>query len=111
MGPTFVAPITDTIEIIYELSDQFTPVIFLLSKGTNPTDSVIGMARKLKIPAPPCISMGEGMEPVGLKAIEAASVNGTWVMLENCELGLELMVKANGSRCPVFVSPLPPHSI
>jgi len=93
MGPQFIEPITDTMEMIYEATNQFTPVIFLLSKGSNPTDGVINQARKLKIPAPPCISMGEGMEPVGQKAIEAAAANGTWVMLENCELGMGLMVE------------------
>jgi len=93
MGPTFTEPITDTMETIYEQSDQYTPIIFLLSKGTNPTDGVLGQARKLKIPAPPCISMGEGMEIVGSKAIEAGVENGTWVMLENCELGLGLMIE------------------
>jgi hypothetical protein len=30
-------------------------------------------------------------EPVALKAINAAAVNGTWVLLQNCELGLPLM--------------------
>ena len=58
MGPTFTEPITDTMEMIYAETNQFTPTIFLLSKGTNPTDGVLGQARKLKVPPPPCISMG-----------------------------------------------------
>ena len=37
------------------------------------------------------ISLGEGQEPVALKAINAGAVNGTWVLLQNCELGLGLM--------------------
>ena len=41
MGPTFTDPVTDTMEMIYEQSDQYSPIIFLLSKGTNPTDGVI----------------------------------------------------------------------
>ena len=93
MGHTFTEPITDTMEMIYEQSDCYTPTVFLLSKGSNPTDGVLGQARKLKIPAPPCVSMGEGMEIVGQKAIEAGAENGTWVMLENCELGMGLMVE------------------
>jgi dynein heavy chain len=35
--------------------------------------------------------LGEGQEPVAQKAINAAVVNGTWVLLQNCELGLGLM--------------------
>jgi hypothetical protein len=36
-------------------------------------------------------SSGEGREPVGLIAINAGAVNGTWVLIQNCELGLGLM--------------------
>jgi len=35
--------------------------------------------------------MGEGQEVVAEKAISVASVNGSWVLLQNCELGLNLM--------------------
>jgi len=93
MGPAFTEPITDTMEMIYAETNQYTPTIFLLSKGTNPTDGVLGQARKMKVPSPPCISMGEGMEIVGKTAIEVGAENGTWVMLENCELGMGLMIE------------------
>ena len=32
--------------------------------------------------------MGEGQEPVAMKAMNAAMVNGSWVLLQNCHLGL-----------------------
>jgi len=35
--------------------------------------------------------MGEGQEPRAINDIRAASHNGTWVLLQNCELGLGLM--------------------
>lgn len=40
---------------------------------------------------PSVISLGEGQEPVAIRAMNAAAVNGTWVLLQNCELGLGLM--------------------
>jgi dynein heavy chain len=68
-----------------------TPVVFLLSIGADPTESIESLARKRKLPSPAVISMGEGQEPVAIKAMQAGAANGTWVLLQNCELGLELM--------------------
>lgn len=44
-----------------------------------------------QLPPPSVISLGEGQEPVAIRAMNAAAVNGTWVLLQNCELGLGLM--------------------
>jgi len=93
MGPTFVEPVTDTTDSIYESMTCDVPVIFLLSTGADPTESIEGLARKRKLPSPAVISMGEGQEPVAIKAMQASAANGTWVLLQNCELGLELMVQ------------------
>ena len=91
MGPAFVEPVTDTIEMVYDDMEPEVPVIFLLSRGSDPTDGIIELCRKKKLPAPAVISLGEGQEPVALKAINAGVVSGTWVLLQNCELGLGLM--------------------
>ncbi|RHY37518.1 hypothetical protein DYB25_000117 [Aphanomyces astaci] len=91
MGLKYVEPVTDTIDSIFNEMKADTPVIFLLSIGADPTESIEQLARKKKNPSPAVVSMGEGQEPVALKAINAAVVNGTWVLLQNCELGLELM--------------------
>lgn len=71
----------------------YIPVIFLLSVGADPTDAIETLARKRKLPLPAVISLGEGQEPVAIKAMNAAAVNGTWVLLQNCELGIPLMVQ------------------
>lgn len=91
MGPSYVEPVTDTIEMVYNDMSPDVPVIFLLSRGADPTDSIETLCRKKKLPPPAVISLGEGQELVALKAINAGVVNGTWVLLQNCELGLGLM--------------------
>eukprot|EP00606_Chrysophyceae_sp_TOSAG23-5_P000883 GSChrysophyteH2.ASY1.ANO1.1544.1 assembled CDS len=88
MGPRFVEPVTDTVESIYEQQTKDVPVIFLLSTGADPTDSIEGLARKRKLPPPLVMSMGEGQEEYAVKAMQDGAKNGTWVMLQNCELGL-----------------------
>lgn len=50
MGPRFVEPVTDTIDSIYDGMISSTPVIFLLSIGADPTESIEGLARKRKLP-------------------------------------------------------------
>lgn len=91
MGVKYIEPVTDTVESIYEEMVAETPVIFLLSVGADPTEGIELLARRKKQPPPAVVSMGEGQEPVALKALNAGAVNGTWVLLQNCELGLGLM--------------------
>jgi hypothetical protein len=60
MGPTFLNPVTDTLENAY---DEMTPrgsVFFLLSQGANPTNSIIDLCHKKDLLAPAVISLGEG---------------------------------------------------
>ena len=38
-----------------------------------------------------CVSMGEGQDVVANRAIGTAVINGTWVLLQNCHLGLDFM--------------------
>merc|ERR1712167_274984 len=91
MGPRFVEPVTDTMEMTYDESCAEVPTIFLLSAGVDPTESIELLARKKKPPPPAVISLGEGQEPVAIKALNGAAQEGLWVMLQNCELALELM--------------------
>lgn len=90
IGEKYVEPVTDTMEMIFDESTPYVPVIFLLSVGADPTDSIETHAKRKKTSVE-VVSMGEGQEPVAKKAIEKAAVNGTWVLLQNCELGLGLM--------------------
>ncbi|CAM9708915.1 unnamed protein product, partial [Ectocarpus fasciculatus] len=90
MGPRFAEPLTDTVESVFNEMDCSTPVIYLLSAGADPTDSIEGLARKKKTDVA-CVSMGEGQSVVASRAIAAATVSGSWVLLQNCHLGLDYM--------------------
>merc|ERR1711871_1470248 len=92
IGPRFTEPVTDTIEMIYDAMDHITPVIYLLSPGADPTDAIETLARKRKVAPPVSVSLGQGQEPVAIKAMNAAAINGgSWGILQNSELGLPLM--------------------
>jgi dynein heavy chain len=91
MGQYYVDPVTDTTEMLYEEMVADTPVIFLLSRGADPTESIEALAKKRKFPPPAVISLGEGQDVIAKKQLEVAAKEGTWVLLQNCELMLELM--------------------
>eukprot|EP00935_MAST-01C_sp_MAST-1C-sp1_P001668 g1668.t1 len=94
IGPDYVEPVTDTMDSIFLSSVKEVPIIFLLSPGADPTEGLETLARKKKMPPPACVSLGQGQEPVAIKAMNACAINGgSWVMLQNCELGLPLMVQ------------------
>jgi dynein heavy chain len=90
MGPKYTEPVTDTIDDIYSTMNAKTPVIFLLSIGADPTESIQLLCKRHKNHVS-CISMGEGQEPRAKNDIRAGAVSGSWVLLQNCELGLGLM--------------------
>ncbi|RLN86351.1 hypothetical protein BBJ28_00004571 [Nothophytophthora sp. Chile5] len=102
LGPRYAEPITDTVESVYLEMRADTPVLYLLSPGADPTESIEHLARR-KRQSVATISMGEGQEVVAARAVSAAMLNGTWVLLQNCHLGLgyldalcEALTAANG---------------
>jgi dynein heavy chain len=92
VGPRYTDAVTDTIEMVFDTMVPGIPVVYLLSVGADPTETIEALCRKKK-QSIATISMGEGQEQPALKAIEAAAIVGSWVLLQNCELGLELMVQ------------------
>ena len=95
MGPKYTDPVTDTVENVYDQMEERVPVIYLLSVGADPTDAIETLARKKKQTVQ-AVSLGEGQEVYAKKAITNGLVNGTWVLLQNCELGLDLMFQMEG---------------
>lgn len=43
MGPKFVESVADTMDKLYGETHAFSPVIFLLSAGADPTEGILGM--------------------------------------------------------------------
>eukprot|EP01042_Synura_sphagnicola_P000006 gene6-7_t len=90
LGQKFIEPVTDSVDSVFREMETTIPVIYLLSAGADPTDSVETLARR-KRRAIECVSMGEGQDVVALRAINAATSNGSWVLLQNCHLGLDFV--------------------
>uniref|UniRef100_A0A8C8CG82 Dynein, axonemal, heavy chain 5 n=1 Tax=Oncorhynchus tshawytscha TaxID=74940 RepID=A0A8C8CG82_ONCTS len=78
------------LEKTWEESDPRTPLICFLSMGSDPTDSIIVLGKRLKIETR-YVSMGQGQEVHARKLLQQTMANGGWALLQNCHLGLDFM--------------------
>eukprot|EP00903_Cladosiphon_okamuranus_P016611 g15323.t1 len=85
MGDRFVKPPVFDLNACFNDSSCATPLVFILSPGSDPMGAVLkaadGMGVKVSY-----ISLGQGQGPVAERMIEKAQVDGSWVVLQNCHL-------------------------
>ncbi|XP_072136268.1 dynein axonemal heavy chain 8-like [Mobula birostris] len=90
MGSKYAEPVILNLETTWEESDILTPLICFLSMGSDPSNQIEGLAKKLEIDCR-AISMGQGQEVHARKLVAMSMQKGGWVLLQNCHLGLEFM--------------------
>eukprot|EP01029_Cantina_marsupialis_P005823 TRINITY_DN1630_c1_g5_i3.p1 TRINITY_DN1630_c1_g5~~TRINITY_DN1630_c1_g5_i3.p1 ORF type:complete len:1943 (+),score=485.57 TRINITY_DN1630_c1_g5_i3:173-6001(+) len=92
LGHQFVRALTTSMVDIHGDMSPSVPCIFVLSTGADPTSMLLRFAKekgfdeKLKV-----ISLGQGQGPRAERLIEEASMNGDWVLLQNCHLAKSWM--------------------
>uniref|UniRef100_G1SYW3 Dynein axonemal heavy chain 5 n=1 Tax=Oryctolagus cuniculus TaxID=9986 RepID=G1SYW3_RABIT len=90
MGEKYAEGVILDLEKTWEESDPRTPLICLLSMGSDPTDSIIALGKRLKIETR-YVSMGQGQEVHARKLLQQTMTHGGWALLQNCHLGLDFM--------------------
>ena len=97
MGKQFITPPTFNLEISYNDSKNSTPIIFILSPGTDPIAELQKLAKakgfgnKWKP-----LSLGQGQGQFALDSISEALTRGEWVVLQNCHLAPSFMPVLEG---------------
>lgn len=87
MGERYVQPPVISFDAIYDQSTPFSPIVFILSPGSDPAGDLMklaarsGFGGKFKF-----LAMGQGQEKVALDLLEKAASRGQWLMLQNCHL-------------------------
>ncbi|XP_043835576.1 dynein axonemal heavy chain 10 [Dromiciops gliroides] len=88
MGEKYVQPPMISFEAIFEQSTPNSPIVFILSPGSDPASDLMKLAdrcgfggNRLKF-----LAMGQGQEKVALQLLETAVARGQWLMLQNCHL-------------------------
>uniref|UniRef100_A0A8B9E3A9 Dynein axonemal heavy chain 8 n=1 Tax=Anser cygnoides TaxID=8845 RepID=A0A8B9E3A9_ANSCY len=79
----YTEPVILNLKKTWEESDQRTPLICFLSMGSDPTIQIDSLARKLKL--------GRKIIIHCLELFNIQKTNISWVLLQNCHLGLDFM--------------------
>ncbi|KAG6610110.1 Dynein heavy chain [Phytophthora cinnamomi] len=85
MGEKFVKPPQFDLALSYSDSSVSSPLVFILSPGSDPISSVLKFADSLQQKAE-TISLGQGQGPIAERMIVRAREAGSWVVLQNCHL-------------------------
>jgi len=93
LGNDYAIPTNDKIDDMFAESTPNKPVLYLLSAGADPTQSVDDFALRKKKPNINKVSMGEAQEIPAKNFIKEGHLNGKWLLLSNCQLSLELMAE------------------
>lgn len=105
LGVKYSQPVIPNLDEISEEGTPKKPLVGLLSMGSDPTGAIETLAKK-KSTNCKAISMGQGQEIHARNLIQASIQTGSWVLLQNCHLGLnfldELMetIMLINSACP-----------
>lgn len=74
--------------------DKYTPIIFILSQGVDPTAQIMQFAHNQGITEKFFYkSLGQGQEELAEKMISNGMIEGNWILLQNCHLFKSWMPK------------------
>jgi dynein heavy chain len=94
LGSKFLDTGVPTLNELYNQSLASTPIIFILSPGSDPTNQLIRFAKELRGSSLhlDIVSLGQGQGPRAEELIaKSLMLKGKWIFLQNCHLAASFM--------------------
>ncbi|XP_048578532.1 dynein axonemal heavy chain 1-like isoform X2 [Nematostella vectensis] len=87
LGQRFIEPQTADLSAVFKDSSPSTPLIFVLSVGTDPAADLYKFAEEMRFSKKlNAISLGQGQGPRAEALMRSAMERGKWVFFQNCHL-------------------------
>nr|XP_046240546.1 dynein axonemal heavy chain 1 [Scatophagus argus] len=87
LGQRFIEPQTSDLSVVFKESSLSTPLIFVLSPGTDPAADLYKFADVMQFSKKmSAISLGQGQGPWAETMMHSAMERGHWVFFQNCHL-------------------------
>ncbi|KAM7230116.1 hypothetical protein CapIbe_018833 [Capra ibex] len=87
LEPRFIEPQTANLSLVFKDSNSTTPLIFVLSPGTDPAADLYKFAEEMKFSKKlSAISLGQGQGPRAEAMMRSSIERGKWVFFQNCHL-------------------------
>lgn len=87
LGQRFIEPQTADLGQVFKDSSPTTPLIFVLSPGTDPASALYKFAEEMRFSKKlNAISLGQGQGPRAEALMFSAMERGKWVFFQNCHL-------------------------
>lgn len=95
LGEEYITPPAINFDEIYIKTTNKTPVIFILSSGSDPTADLMQLAERIGVGGTKCkyISLGQGQETAAFNLLDEAISRGNWLILQNGHLLLSFIRK------------------
>jgi dynein heavy chain len=93
MGPRYLEPPQFNLEESYNDSNCCSPLVFVLSPGSDPMAGLVRFAadKGIQKTSLMTISLGQGQGPIASQMINKGLETGQWVVLQNCHLAASWM--------------------
>ena len=88
LGASFLENIVLDLDGMISEADNRTPLLCLLSTGSDPTNQIEMLAKNLGQQYQQ-LSMGQGQEEAARRMMSQGMEKGQWIMLQNCHLSVE----------------------
>jgi dynein heavy chain len=96
LGERYGESVITDLNGIFEESTINVPMVCFLSLGSDPTQSIMDLAKEKKLDCRD-ISMGQGQEVHARRLVANFQESGGWVLLQNCHLALDFMPELQAS--------------